>query len=98
MSSYIKALTSAKDLAVDPGTMNTLATIADPYFDKVLRATGYPDGTSTISSLQHFSPRSTVVCPFTLAAGQTWSFHIFTTPLHRAVLLRIGTQKGNYIN
>lgn len=98
MSSYIKALTSAKDLAVDPGTMNTLATIADPYFDKVLRATGYPDGTSTISSLQHFSPRTTVVCPFTLAAGQTWSFHIFTTPLHRAVLLRIGTQKGNYIN
>lgn len=78
--------------------MNTLSTVVDPYCDKLLRSTGYPDGQTTISAIQRFYGRTTISCPFTLTAGQTWDVHVHTTPLHQKVSLRLGSQLGNIVN
>ena len=95
MSTNNKALTAGNRLALDSATMNTLATVVDPYSDRLLRSTGYPDGHSTISALQRFYDRITVECPFSLSVGEMWDFHIFTTPLHhKAPLLRC-VREGN---
>lgn len=59
-----------------------LTSIVDPYHDFNLRPTGYPDGKATISAIQRIATRADISCPFTLAAGDTWDFHVFTTPLH----------------
>lgn len=97
MSTNYKALTDGSRLALDPSTMNTLSAVVDPYSDKLLRSTGYPDGHSSISAIQRFYDRITVECPFNLMAGESWDFHIFTTPLHHMMGLSRATRSGNSI-
>lgn len=66
-------------------TNNTLALVTDPYHDYNLKAVGYPDGTSTISAIKHYTTRGTIRCPFMLEPGDSWFFHAFTTPLHSVI-------------
>lgn len=68
--------------SIPKSTSDALAQLTDPYHDYNLKPTGYPDGVSTISAVMRMALRQTIACPFVLSAGDTWDFHIFTTPLH----------------
>lgn len=76
-----------------------LTNITDPYHDFNLRPTGYPDGKAIASAIQRICTRVDISCPFTLAGGETWDFHVFTTPLHNVTLLSPGliSQTNNLI-
>lgn len=67
---------------IPPRTLEYISMVTDPYHDRNLRVSGFPDGNTMMSAIKRFAKQQTVACPFTLAPGQTWSFHIFTTPLH----------------
>lgn len=78
-------------------TNNALSLVTDPYHDYNLRATGYPDGRATISAVRRFTARETIMCPFVLQDGDTWSFHAHTTPLHANVRLSSYIISGNQL-
>lgn len=82
MSEQNQDFRQVKELAIPSQTKNTLASIMDPYHDYNLRATGYPDGKATISAIRRFYSQATITCPFVLAAGDSWAFHVYTTPVH----------------
>ena len=69
--------------------------VTDPYHDYNLSATGYPDGSAIMSAIQRRYSRNTIANPFTLTTGQTWAFHIYSTPLHFKHTLSSGTLQGN---
>lgn len=71
----------ASDLPVN--TANMLTMITDPYHDLNLRNRGFPDGTCNTSAIRRYASRMDIICPFTLAAGESWNFHVFTTPVHQ---------------
>lgn len=56
--------------------------VTDPYHDRNLRVSGFPDGNTMMSAVKRYARQTSVVCPFALQPGQSWQFHIFTTPLH----------------
>lgn len=68
--------------AIPQQTMEMISIVTDPYHDRNLRLQGYPDGLSTISTIVRNAVQTTITCPFTLAANETWDFRIFTTPYH----------------
>lgn len=76
-------------------TNNVVMLMTNPYSDYNLTATGYPDGTAIMSAVQRKYARTTIQNPFTLAAGETWGFHIFATPLHFATDLIPATVSNN---
>lgn len=80
---------------VNKETSNTLMLVTDPYHDYNLSATGYPDGSAIMSAIQRRYSRVTIANPFSLTTGQTWSFHIYATPLHFKHELSTGTLNGN---
>lgn len=82
--------------SIPKATSDTLSLITDPYHDYNLRASGFPDGKPLISAVQRFAGRYDVACPFTLAASETWDFHIFTTPLHSVSRMYPGTTDALY--
>lgn len=63
-------------------TMEYISMVTDPYHDRNLRVSGFPDGNTMVSAIKRYAKQYSIACPFNLAAGETWSFHIFTTPLH----------------
>lgn len=67
---------------VPRSTSDAISLVTDPYHDYNLRLSGFPDGKALISAIQRFAGRYDISCPFTLNAGETWDFHVFTTPLH----------------
>lgn len=80
---------------INKETSNTLMLVTDPYHDYNLSATGYPDGSAIMSAIQRRYSRNTIANPFTLTTGQTWAFHIYSTPLHFKHELSTGTLQGN---
>lgn len=76
-------------------TSDAISLVADPYHDYNLKPAGYPDGLSTISAVMRKAVRTTVSCPFTLTVGQSWDFHIFSTPLHDIETYKSFTVTGN---
>lgn len=82
MSNYSSALTGAANPKITQETMDQIAMVTDPYHDKNLRLSGYPDGLTVTSTLRRQAGQVTISCPFTLGAGNSWDFVIFTTPLH----------------
>lgn len=72
-------------------TKDALALITDPYHDYVLQITGFPDGTRTTTAKRRITARVPIVCPFVLGASETWTFHVYTTPLHYQTTLGNGT-------
>lgn len=78
----ITATQLAQKAHVSKETGNQIALVTDPYHDFPLVACGYPDGRSVFSVIKRRSGRTTITCPFVLAVGETWDFHVFTTPLH----------------
>lgn len=79
---------------VSKETGNLLALVTDPFHDFPTVATGFPDGSTIYSAVPRIAAEDTIVCPFTLAEGETWAFHVFTTPLHNNVSLRLGSLAG----
>lgn len=84
--------------ALSANTNNALSLITDPYHDYNLKAVGYPDGSTTISAVKRFSSRTTIRCPFALESGDTWYFHVFTTPLHKVNNVFQHSIIGNYMS
>lgn len=82
---------------VSPETSNTLMLLTDPYHDYNLKAAGYPDGSAIMSAVQRRYDRYTLANPFALTAGQTWSFHIYATPLHFRDNFSAASSQGNTI-
>lgn len=62
-------------------TSDMISLVTDPYHDYNLRATGFPDGKAVASAVQRNSNRVDISCPFSIAADQSWDFHVFATPL-----------------
>lgn len=81
--------------SIPKGTSDAITLVTDPYHDYNLRATGYPDGNALISVVQRFAGRYDLACPFALAAGQTWDFHVITTPFHSVTTTYAGTADVN---
>lgn len=94
----ITATQLAQSAHVSKETGNQLALVTDPYHDYTLTATGFPDGKSVYSVVKRRNGRATITCPFTLSAGQTWDFQIFTTPLHDYVSVSLGFYQAGYLN
>lgn len=65
--------------------------VTDPYHDYNLQISGYPDGTLLVSAVQRTAGRVDIKCPFVLAVGESWDFHVFTTELHADTKLTTGT-------
>lgn len=86
----ITATQLAQSAHVSKETGNQLALVTDPYHDYPITATGFPDGKSVFSVAKRRNARTTIICPFTLAPGETWDFHVFTTPLHDYGTFRLG--------
>lgn len=82
MSNYTTALTGAANPKITQETMDQIAMVTDPYHDKNLRLSGYPDGLSVTSTLRRQAGQTTISCPFPLTAGLSWDFLVFTTPMH----------------
>lgn len=76
-------------------TSNILSLVTDPYHDYNLKACGYPDGNISISAIKRIQGRTTVSCPFTLAANESWDFHVFNSPFHYQITLASSTLGGN---
>lgn len=74
----------SKDLQIPQQTKEYISLVTDPYHDRNLRVTGYPDGRNVTSVVRRLAFQTSVTCPFSLASGESWDFHIFTTPLHNA--------------
>lgn len=62
--------------------MEYISMVTDPYHDRNLRVSGFPDGNTMMSAIKRYAKQYSIACPFTLEPGDTWSFHTFTTPLH----------------
>lgn len=82
---------------ISPATNNALSLVTDPYHDYNLRATGYPDGLTTISAIKTYKERVSIICPFILGPGDTWYFHVHTTPLHASANMEDVHIQGNTI-
>lgn len=63
-------------------TMEYISMVTDPYHDRNLRVTGFPDGNTMVSAVKRYARQYSIACPFLLQPGESWQFHIFTTPLH----------------
>lgn len=63
-------------------TMEYISMVTDPYHDRNLRVTGFPDGNTMVSAVKRYARQYSITCPFLLQPGESWQFHIFTTPLH----------------
>lgn len=62
-------------------TQNAIALVTDPYHDTEIETVGFPDDATAYSILNRFNLRYTIQCPFTLADGDSWDFHVFALPL-----------------
>lgn len=83
MSNLNNASIGAANLKqISQETMDTIAMVTDPYHDKNLRLSGYPDGKTITSAVKRYAEQISINCPFVLESGDTWDFYIFTTPLH----------------
>lgn len=80
----------AQKAQVSKETGHSLALITDPFHDHSLIAEGFPDGKAVFSVIRRRNLRKTIACPFVLANGESWDFHVFTTPLHDYESLKIG--------
>lgn len=97
MSNYTSALTGAANPKITQETMDQIAMVTDPYHDKNLRLSGYPDGTTVTSTLRRQAGQTTINGQFVLGPGESWDFTVFTTPLHyQTEMLVRGT--GVYAN
>lgn len=67
---------------IPPKTLEYISMVTDPYHDRNLRVSGFPDGKTMMSAIKRFALQVSISCPFLLSEGSSWSFHIFTTPLH----------------
>lgn len=76
-------------------TQNAIALITDPYHDTEVITVGFPDDKAAYSAVSRFVSRKVIACPFTLQAGDTWSFHVYTTPLITQADLRIRVHNQN---
>lgn len=85
-------MTTLKQLSLE--TKNTLSSITDPYHDFNLPNPVYPDAKKLFTYARRRTARVTVSCPWVLDPGETWSFHIFTSPLHNQTSLAISTLTG----
>lgn len=83
---------------VSKETGNLLALVTDPFHDFPTVTTGFPDGSAIYSAVPRITAEDTIVCPFTLAAGESWAFHVFTTPLHAAVSLKMGSHSPYFVS
>ena len=83
---------------ISASTNENLSMVTDPYHDRNMRVRGYPDGKVLVSAVQRYQGLRSLANPFTLTAGQTWSFHIFTTPFHFSTPVTNCNFSGNQIN
>lgn len=79
---HTPSLTLMQPKTIPPRTMDYISMVTDPYHDRNLRVTGFPDGRTMMSAIKRYALQVSLTCPFTLTEGTSWSFHIFTTPLH----------------
>lgn len=70
-------------------TQNAIALITDPYHDTEIVSVGFPDDKAAYSAVSRFASRHVISCPFVLTTGDTWSFHVYTTPLINRSTMRI---------
>lgn len=82
---------------IPPQTLEYISMITDPYHDRNLRVTGFPDGNTMMSAVKRYARQYSVVCPFALQPGESWQFHIFTTPLHNITDFLSCQLQGNII-
>lgn len=80
----------AQKAQVSKETGHSLALITDPFHDHNLVAEGFPDGKAVFSVIRRRNLRKTIACPFVLANGESWNFHVFTTPLHDYESMTVG--------
>lgn len=78
-------------------TMEYISMVTDPYHDRNLRVTGFPDGNTMVSAVKRYARQHSIACPFPLQTGEKWQFHIFTTPLHRITEFHSCQLVGNII-
>ena len=78
-------------------TKEMLSLVTDPYHDRNLKVSGFPDGVNMTSVVRRLAFQTSIACPFTLDPGQTWDFHIFATPLHQATSMSSASITGNTI-
>lgn len=78
-------------------TMEYISMVTDPYHDRNLRVTGFPDGNTMVSAVKRYARQHSIACPFPLQPGEKWQFHIFTTPLHRITEFNNCQLVGNII-
>lgn len=83
-----------KDLQIPQQTKEYISLVTDPYHDRNLRVSGFPDGRNVTSVVRRLAYQTSVNCPFALTTGESWDFHIFTTPLHNAVDMYSATRDG----
>lgn len=91
---FSKLTSNVTGKLLSPESSEMIALITDPYHDFNLKNRGYPDGKALISTIKYYATRTTIACPFSLAAGETWSFHVFTTPYHYRSPLQYATYSG----
>lgn len=80
-------------------TQNYISMVTDPYHDRNLRVSGYPDGRCQSSTVRRFTGATTIACPVALGPGDSWRFHVFTTPLHTMCTLYAANahKQGNLV-
>lgn len=83
-----------KDLQIPQQTKEYISLVTDPYHDRNLRVSGFPDGRNVTSVVRRLAYQTSVACPFAITTGESWDFHIFTTPLHNAVDMYSATRDG----
>lgn len=71
--------------------------VTDPYHDRNLRISGYPDGKPTTSAIKRITAQTTVTCPFVLAPGEVWDFHVFSTPLHYKTDFKVSNMSSGFL-
>lgn len=79
-------------------TMEYISMVTDPYHDRNLRVTGFPDGNTMMSAVKRYARQYSIACPFSLQPGESWHFHIFTTPLHHITEFNSCQLVGNTIS
>lgn len=82
---------------IPPKTLEYISLVTDPYHDRNLHLSGFPDGNVNTSAVKRYYFQTTVSCPFALTAGSTWDFHIFTLPLHHLTNFRSATLVSNVL-
>lgn len=76
-------------------TKEYISLVTDPYHDRNLRVSGFPDGQNMTSVVRRLAYQTTIACPFALVSGESWDFHIFATPLHQEVNMYSAAVSGN---